>query len=77
MRGLDELHLKRFWFSIWILIFFIAFQATFTFAQAGKIQNITLVVPETGISDLIKSNLDGNIKFFWQRLFRFFPDQID
>ena len=63
MWGLDELHLKRFRFSIWILIFFIAFQATFTFAQAGKIQNITLVVPETGISDLIKGLLPYSIDF--------------
>ena len=59
----DELHSKRYWFSIWIAIFFIAFQATFTFAQAGKTQNITLVVPETGISNFIKGLLPYSIDF--------------
>lgn len=59
----DELRLKRFWLSIWIVIFYIFFHSTYSFAQAGKIQNITLVVPETGISDLIKGLLPYSIDF--------------
>ncbi len=59
----DELRLKRVWLSIWIVIFYIFFHSTYSFAQAGKTQNITLVVPETGISDLIKGLLPYSIDF--------------
>ena len=59
----NKLQLKRFWFSIWIVIFYILSHATYSFAQAGKTQNIALVVSETGISDLIKGLLPYSIDF--------------
>ena len=59
----NKLQLKRFWFSIWIVIFYILSHATYSFAQAGETQNIALVVPETGISDLIKGLLPYSIDF--------------
>ena len=59
----NKLSLKRYWFYIWIVIFIIAFQATFTYAKTGKIRNITLVVPESGISDLIKGLFPYSIDF--------------
>jgi len=62
MLGLDKL-LKKSWFYLWIVIFYILSHATYSFAQAGKTQNIALVVPETGISDLIKGLLPYSIDF--------------
>ena len=59
----NKLQMKRFWFSIWIVIFYILSHATYSFAQARETQNIALVVPETGISDLIKGLLPYSIDF--------------
>jgi len=59
----NKLHLKRFWFSIWIVMFYILSHAAHTFAQAGKTQNITLVVHETGIANLIEGLLPYLIDF--------------
>jgi len=59
----NKLHLKRFWFSIWIVVFYIFSHAAHTFAQARKTQNITLVVHETGIANLIEGLLPYSIDF--------------
>ena len=59
----NKLHLKRFWFSIWIVVFYIFSHAAHTFAQARKTQNITLVVHETGTANLIEGLLPYSIDF--------------
>jgi hypothetical protein len=63
MLASKKLLMKRFWIYLWIVIFYILSHVTFSFAQAGKTQNITLVVSETGVSDLIKGLLPYSIDF--------------
>lgn len=63
MWRLNKLLLKRSGFIIGVAIFYIIFQAPYTFSQSGKTQNITLVVPESGVSNLIKGLFPYPIDF--------------
>ena len=54
---------KRFRFSIGMVIFCIVFQAVGASAQGEKPENMTLVVPETGIANLLKGLFPYAIDF--------------